>query len=116
MSPPLHPWFPLWEQSTSDCSENSYRVPVLMALTPSMAPTVEKAQHDPHCPWFLTAETAPLAFQSMESAWLSCPRMNLWFFYSPYTLVPVYRALNSSVVKSENSLWPKVMLFPKRLL
>jgi hypothetical protein len=50
ISPPLHPSFPLWEQSTNDYSENSYKVPVLMAFNPSKAPTVEKAQHDPHCP------------------------------------------------------------------
>ena len=26
----------------------------------------EKAQHDPHCPWFLTGLTAPLVLQSTD--------------------------------------------------
>jgi hypothetical protein len=60
--------FPFLEQSTKAYSENSYIYPDLMAFKPSKAPTVEKAQHDPHYPWFLTSETAPLVLQSIESA------------------------------------------------
>jgi len=30
----------------------------------SNAATAEKAQHDPHCPWFLTLCTAPFVLQS----------------------------------------------------
>ena len=33
-----------------------------------LQPVVEKAQHEPHCPWFFTGVTAPLATQSTESA------------------------------------------------
>jgi len=31
-----------------------------------MAPTAEKAQHEPHAAWFLTAETLPVVVQSTE--------------------------------------------------
>merc|ERR1719272_1957724 len=53
MSPPWHPEFYL-EQSTSCCSEKDWSLPVEVNIAPSTAPVVEKAQHDPHCPWFLT--------------------------------------------------------------
>jgi len=42
--------FPFLEQSTKAYSENSSNYPVLIACKPSKAPTVEKAQHDPHYP------------------------------------------------------------------
>lgn len=37
-----------------------------MALAPSTAPVVEKAQHDPQEPWFLTGVTA-VDLQSTEA-------------------------------------------------
>lgn len=37
-----------------------------MKQNPSKAPVVEKAQHDPHIPWFFTAVTAPCALQSTD--------------------------------------------------
>ena len=37
-----------------------------MALSPSNEPAAEKAQQDPHCPWFLTGATA-LSAQSTEA-------------------------------------------------
>ena len=64
-------------QSTTSCSEKEqhgafvpepHMVPLQAAATvplafelyaPSMAATAEKAQHDPHCAWFLTALTMP---------------------------------------------------------
>ena len=39
-----------WAQSTSCCSEKRVIMPVLMAFTASMAPTVEKVQQLPHLP------------------------------------------------------------------
>jgi len=36
-----------------------------------MAPVVEKAQHEPHDPWFLTPVTAPEFLQSTDAALLS---------------------------------------------
>jgi len=36
-----------------------------------MAPVVEKAQHEPQDPWFLTGVTAPDDLQSTEAALLS---------------------------------------------
>merc|ERR1711908_128663 len=68
--PPLHPWF-LVEQSTRFCSEREVSPDPATALAPSMAPVVEKAQHDPHCPWFLTGVTAPLDLQSTVASRLS---------------------------------------------
>jgi hypothetical protein len=38
-----------------------------MKFNPSKTPVVENDQHDPHCPWFLTGVTAPLALQSIEA-------------------------------------------------
>ena len=64
--PPLHPAHVI-TQSTNCCSARERSVPVLIKCSPSMAAVAEKAQHDPHCPWFLTALTAPLDLQSTES-------------------------------------------------
>jgi len=36
----------------------------LTNMAPSNPPTVEKAQHEPQVPWFLTEVTPPLATQS----------------------------------------------------
>merc|ERR1712227_452595 len=65
MRPPLQALF-CFEQSTSCCSEKDLRVPVERNIDPSTDPVVEKAQHDPHCPWFLTGVTAPLVLQSTD--------------------------------------------------
>jgi len=35
---------------------------------PSVEPVVEKAQQEPHWPWFFTGVTAPLATQSTEAS------------------------------------------------
>jgi len=32
-------------------------------LSPSNEPVAEKAQHEPHCPWFLIGVTAPAVTQ-----------------------------------------------------
>jgi hypothetical protein len=37
-----------------------------MKEIPSTEPVVEKAQHEPHWPWFLTGVTAPFADQSTD--------------------------------------------------
>merc|ERR1719411_45785 len=67
MEPPLQPSSPS-SQSTSSCSDNETRFPFLIAQRPSMEPVVEKAQHDPQPPWFLTGVTLPCATQSMLDA------------------------------------------------
>mmetsp|Transcript_10728 Transcript_10728/g.41913 ORF Transcript_10728/g.41913 Transcript_10728/m.41913 type:complete len:321 (-) Transcript_10728:335-1297(-) len=67
IKPPLHPMLPFVEHEMSSSSDREMSLPVLMALTPSTAPVVENAQHDPHCFWFLTGVTAPLATQSISS-------------------------------------------------
>jgi len=36
-------------------------------LHPSSDPVVENAQHEPHCPWFLTGVTAPAVTQSTDA-------------------------------------------------
>ena len=60
MSPPLHPQFPYEpEQSTNYYSENDNKLPLCILFKPSKDPVAEKAQHDPHCPQFLTGVTAP---------------------------------------------------------
>jgi len=57
---------PFLEQSTSYYSAKEARVPVLIYQAPSKAATEEKAQQEPHDPWFLTELTAPLVLQSTE--------------------------------------------------
>ena len=68
INPPLQPLFPpIFAHDTSSCSLREIRSPVFTATTPSTAPTVENAQHDPHWPWFFTGVTAPLDTQSIVS-------------------------------------------------
>ena len=45
------------EQSTKFCSESETNFPVALKCCPSKDPVVENAQHEPHCPWFLTGVT-----------------------------------------------------------
>jgi len=64
IKPPSHPWFPYEvEQSTNCYSEKDNKFLLVMKLRPSSDPVVEKAQHEPHCPWFLTPVTAPAVTQ-----------------------------------------------------
>lgn len=49
MRPPWQPWSRKVSQSTSICSDRVTSSPVTMALAPSTAPVVEKAQQEPHC-------------------------------------------------------------------
>jgi len=72
ISPPLQPKLPYdFEQSTNCCSERETSFPVAIAFIPSKDPVDEKAQHDPHDPWFLIGVTAFLSLQSTESAAVS---------------------------------------------
>ena len=64
-------------QSTSSCSEKERSFPVAIWYAPSVDPVVEKAQHEPHWPWFFTGVTAPLATQSTESARLDSSRIGV---------------------------------------
>ena len=58
----LFPYFLL--QSTRFCSERLTSLPVARWCMASRAPVVEKLQHEPHWPWFLTGVTAPCFLQS----------------------------------------------------
>jgi hypothetical protein len=55
------------EQSTSCYSEREMREPLATKFIPSRAPVEEKAQQEPHEPWFLTPVTAPRDLQSTEA-------------------------------------------------
>merc|ERR1739838_1014683 len=66
ISPPLQPLFVVL-QSTSCCSDKDTKLPDFLACWPSNEPVVEKAQQEPHCPWFFTAVTQPLVRQSTVS-------------------------------------------------
>ena len=59
-----------------------------------MAAVAEKAQHDPHCPWFLTALTAPLVLQSMEVGRST-----------------VERTVSSTTVTLVGALYPSIFLY-----
>ena len=66
MAPPLQPESTL-SHETSSCSESDSSTPSWRKMAPSIAPVAEKAQHEPHCAWFLIGVTAPLVVQSMSS-------------------------------------------------
>lgn len=59
--------FWLYSFFNQPCSDNEKSLFFFMAHCPSMFPVVEKAQHEPQDPWFLTGVTAPLVRQSNES-------------------------------------------------
>merc|ERR1719216_851459 len=72
INPPLHPSLPsALEQSTNCCSDKVViSLPVTelaIAYRDSNEPVVENAQHDPHCPWFLTGVTYDLPSTSVQS-------------------------------------------------
>jgi len=72
INPPSQPASPLLcSQSTNSCSDNDNNVPVLIAHLDSIDPTVENAQHDPHCAWYFTGFTTFLSLQSNESGRLT---------------------------------------------
>merc|ERR1711862_779458 len=89
-------------------------VPFFKYWAPSTEPVVEKAQQEPHWPWFLTPETAPSVLQSLEAGAATVvvkgvpERVCL-------VVVPRYMALNSVLVKSANWLAPKVAELPAAL-
>merc|ERR1719370_2077777 len=95
------------------CVESSGRFPVAIAAYDSIISVVQKAQQLPHCPWFLTSETAPWSLQSTESgsslrdlalkvvaAGTAAPLWGILLY------PPVIWASNSAWVRSENSFTP----------
>merc|ERR1719284_2346476 len=78
-----------------------------MNQAPSREPVVEKAQHEPHCPWFFTGVTAPFVVQSTASESGSPTYSSVPKCFRPlhtfWGLYPVYWDTNSLVVKSANS-------------
>jgi hypothetical protein len=68
----------------------------------------EKAQHEPHYPWFLTGVTAPFSFQLIVSSRLSSGKRIIYSTpnYGFGRMVVVQSSLNCSALKSENSLSP----------
>jgi hypothetical protein len=109
--PPLQPLLPSVLQSMSSCSDSDVRLPVTMALMPSTAATVEKAQQLPHCPWFLISVTALFSLQSTDLGnELASTSSYLKLLLLSSTLGlgrrPRYAALNSSCVRSAKPLSP----------
>merc|ERR1719460_1163440 len=112
MSPPPQPWSvppcAALSQETRSCSENETSFLVAIWYAPSNEPVVEKAQQEPHWPWFLIGVTAPLADQStassptVGSSTMFFGRRRCGLLAMPDT----YSSLNSGQVRSENSLWP----------
>jgi len=108
MRPPRHPLLPPFlEQSTSYYSAKDSRVEVLIYQAASKAATAEKAQQEPHDPWFLTALTAPLVLQSAEAERLSVESSST-FNSLVLSYGEVYIAANSAEVKSANLLMARV--------
>ena len=69
MRPPLQPWLPeAVAHETRSCSEREVSGLPAICHAPSTEPVVEKAQHEPHWPWFFTGVTAPSVVQSLASA------------------------------------------------
>jgi len=80
-------------------------------LAPSNEPVVEKAQHDPHCPWFLTGVTAPAVTQLTEAgkALISSvvgSKIDSEVLVFPSKFKQLIWAENSVVFKSANWLSP----------
>merc|ERR1719182_983477 len=111
MRPPLQPWLPKEPaQSTNCCSERDTSLPEDRKLAPSREPVVEKAQHEPHWPWFFTGVTAPLVTQSTLSAAAACSASvkdttlsRGRFRYASPPKPPTYWSWKSSHVMEENS-------------
>ena len=63
---PLNPLSvaPCGIQSTSSCGESTGSCPVAMKTADSIDSVAEKAQQEPHPPWFLVGVTAPFVRQS----------------------------------------------------
>ena len=77
-------WRHILPEDDAHCTRHSSESEVsgLPAIwnAPSTEPVVEKAQHEPHWPWFFTGVTAPLATQSTASA--VAAGMATTFFFS----------------------------------
>ena len=56
----------LLSQSTICDSLKLIKLPVFFACWPSIDPTAEKAQQEPHCCWLFTGVTIPEILQSTE--------------------------------------------------
>jgi len=109
INPPLHPWFPYDPEQSTNCYSDKLVNPFPpMANNDSTAPTAEKAQHDPHDPWFLTEETTPLVLQSTGEALTLFSPIVASIKPSAVGVSPKYMAVNSSLVMSMNSFCPKV--------
>ena len=76
-----------------------------------MAAVAEKAQHDPHCPWFLTGLTAPLVLQSMEVGMLTVSRTVGSISVALTGALYPRSLLYSASVQVENWLCPTVKVF-----
>ena len=117
--PPLQPWLPSApEQSTSCCSDSDGSLLVAMNMAPSTEPVVEKAQHEPHWPWFLMGVTAPLDDQSTDAGLACTPSRDVstWRGSCSRERRPdAKRALNSSAVRSANWFTPMRQLWPAAL-
>lgn len=130
INPPLQPSLP-WavEQSTRFCSERETKVFPLRNQAPSIEPVAENDlntrkkyeireikrikknyQQDPHCPWFLIPVTAPLVLQSQLVGTALFFKVYLGERETGFLVMlrPLNLALNSALVRSENSLWPTV--------
>jgi hypothetical protein len=95
------------EQSTSYYSEKLPTVPVLSPIKDSDDPVVEKAQQDPHYPWFFTGETIPLVTQLTSPTKLVAEKVSD-DFVCDVGLNPRYTEANSACVISANSVYPQV--------
>merc|ERR1719154_698735 len=65
---PNNNWLTAALRTTVVRSDKDTKLPDFLACWPSNEPVVEKAQQEPHCPWFFTAVTMPLVRQSMVSS------------------------------------------------
>jgi len=69
-------------------------------MAPSTEPVVEKAQHEPHCPWFLIGVTAPSLFQSIVAGISVIWRASPFFSYGPlYPRSLLYSEWDQSAMK-----------------
>jgi hypothetical protein len=82
-----------------------------MAFNPSNPTTVEKAQQDPHCPWFLMGVTASWALLVQSTSSMALEEAFKVSTFSRLTFLVisvVYWDLNSALVKSAKVVNPRV--------
>ena len=72
VSPPMQPRL-VRSHETICCGASVYVTASSRIASDSICSVALKAQHDPHCPWFITGVTAPFVRQSTDAGGAGVP-------------------------------------------